>query len=140
MGVCGRRLPRIARTERLHHSGASGRWPHGEKRGSQDPGDCVGLVMKAIGREGLGTGTCVILDDLGVPNGPDAFAGVEQLGKALWRMGARLVLTTRSKMRPWPAIARSEWAFVDETDLSLNLRRGLGTCGTRESGTCRRRD
>jgi DNA-binding SARP family transcriptional activator len=95
---------------------------------SQDPGDCVGLVVEAVGREGLGTETCVILDDLGVPNGPDAFAGIEQLGKALWRMGARLVLTTRS-IESWPAIARSEWALVDETDLSLNLEEASALAG-----------
>jgi DNA-binding SARP family transcriptional activator/ATP/maltotriose-dependent transcriptional regulator MalT len=90
-------------------------------RGSNtSQGDHVAEVVDAAKTADKGDGVCIVIDDLGSDLGQDHIEFLDRMGMALWRAGARLVVTTRSVER-WSPKARCEWCLVDGHDLALTL-------------------
>jgi DNA-binding SARP family transcriptional activator/ATP/maltotriose-dependent transcriptional regulator MalT len=90
-------------------------------RGSTSPtGDYLAELVDAAKTADTGSGVCVVIDDFGPNPHVEDLEFLHRAGTALWRAGARLVVTTRS-VELWSPAARCDWCLVDGHDLALRV-------------------
>jgi len=105
--------------------GADARSETGTPSESMQPAGVVDSTLFLIESLTRGDGACIVLDDVGIPNGEADVQSLGRLSRALRSCSSQVVVTTRS-VEEWPADVLREWEIVGSIDLALTSAEAEG--------------
>ena len=90
--------------------------------------DAVDALVRSIQTNTRTSGVLLVIDDLGAPLSPDEILGLRHLVRALWRVGSRVLVTSRG-VSQWPSALLCECSLVGPGELALTRDEAVAYLG-----------